>query len=190
MANAYHSIAFTNDVKARQDARGSRAAYAKAEDGPLMAEALGPEEATFIAARDSFYMSSVGATGWPYVQHRGGPKGFIRVLDTKTIGFAEFSGNKQYITSGNLDGDDRASLIFMDYPNRRRLKLLGHAQRVSGADAQPFAAPYVGTRLAPRIEGAMLIKVAALDWNCPQYITPRFTEEEIKAQLGLGITDA
>ncbi len=180
MGHAFHDIAFTDAVKARQSERGSRASYAKAEGTEAYADTLGPDEIGFIQARDSLYMASVSETGWPYVQHRGGPRGFVRALDAQTIGFAEFMGNKQYVTTGNLDGDDRVSLFFMDYPNRRRLKLLGHARRVSRDEAAALAEPYAGTRLEPRIEGAMLIRVAAFDWNCPQYITPRYTAEEIE----------
>lgn len=179
MGHAFHEIAFTDAVKARQETRGSRKAYARAEAGAAHAHQLGPEEIAFIQARDSLYLASVSETGWPYVQHRGGPRGFVRALDAETLGWAEFSGNKQYVTTGNLDGDDRVSLFFMDYPNRRRLKLFGHARRVGIETVPDLAAPYGGTRLEPRIEGAMLIRVAALDWNCPQYITPRFTAEEL-----------
>lgn len=179
MGHTYQQIAFTDAVKARQTERNSRSAYARREEGPDVADRFGPDEAEFIAARDSLYIATVGSTGWPYIQHRGGPRGFVAVLDDKTLGYAEFAGNRQYITSGNLDGDDRVALFFMDYPNRRRLKLFGHARRISAEDAPELVAPYQGTRLEARIEGATLIRVAALDWNCPQYITPRFTEEEL-----------
>lgn len=179
MAHAYHEIAFTGKVKARQSGNGSRANYARFEDGPARSGELSEAEAAFIALRDSFYIASIGETGWPYLQHRGGPRGFIQALDEHTLGFADYSGNKQYITAGNLDGDDRVSLFFMDYPNRRRLKLFGHAKRVGIDQAPHLAAPYDGTKLAKRIDGAMLINVAAFDWNCPQYITPRFSQEEI-----------
>ncbi len=181
MAHAYHEIAFTDAVKARQEAAGSRASYAGGEDGPRVADQVGPAEAAFIAGRDSFYIASVSQTGWPYMQHRGGPRGFVRVLDPGTLGFAEFRGNRQYVTTGNLDGDDRVALFFMDYANRRRLKLYGHALRVGPDDVPDLAAPFAGSRLESRIEGAMVVRVAALDWNCPQYITPRFTSEEIAA---------
>lgn len=181
MAHAFHTIAFTDAVKARQEARGSRSSYARAQEGPDHAHVLGPNEAAFIAGRDSFYLASMSETGWPYVQHRGGPRGFVQAIDEHTLGFAEFAGNKQYITAGNLDGDDRVSVFFMDYPNRRRLKLFGHARRVAIADAPELAAPYAQTRLKQRLEGAMLIRVAGFDWNCPQYITPRYTAEEIEA---------
>lgn len=183
MGHMFQEIAFTDAVKSRQEARGSRASYAQREDGPAFADRLGPDETAFVGQRDSFYIASVSETGWPYIQHRGGPRGFVQVIDDRTLGLAEFMGNKQYITAGNLDGDDRVSLFFIDYPNRRRLKLLGHAKRVRIKDAPQLAAPYAGTRLEKRVEGALLIKVAALDWNCPQFITPRFTVEEIE-QIG------
>jgi len=181
MGHAYHDLTFTGAVKARQEQRGSRSAYAQSEGEDTFANRLGPDEAAFIMARDSFYIASVSETGWPYVQHRGGPRGFIQAVDEETLGFAEFMGNRQYVTTGNLDGDDRVSLFFMDYPNRRRLKLLGHAQRLPVDAAPQLVAPYAGSRLERRVEGVMLIKVAALDWNCPQYITPRFTVEELEA---------
>nr|MDJ0860232.1 pyridoxamine 5'-phosphate oxidase family protein [Dinoroseobacter sp.] len=127
MAHAYHDIAFTDAVKSIQDLRGSRASYARFEDGPLRGDQIGPNEAAFISARDSFYIASTGATGWPYMQHRGGPTGFVRVLDEQTLGFADFSGNKQYVSLGNIKGDDRVSLFFMDYANRTRLKMFGKA---------------------------------------------------------------
>lgn len=181
MSHAYHQIAFTDAVKAHQDAAGSRGHYASAEGGEIEADRLGPLEAAFVAERDSFYIASVSQTGWPYLQHRGGPPGFVRVRDERTLAFAEYRGNRQYVTTGNLDADNRVALFFMDYPRRRRLKVYGHAKRVS-ADAVPeLVRDYDGSRLARRIEGAMLIRIAALDWNCPQYIIPRYTAEDIAA---------
>ncbi|MBU1212787.1 MAG: pyridoxamine 5'-phosphate oxidase family protein [Alphaproteobacteria bacterium] len=134
MGHKFAEIAFTDTVKSVQQAMGSRSGYARREGGDVDFNVrLGPSEAQFIAERDSFYMATVSETGWPYVQHRGGPKGFLRVLDEKTLGFADFSGNRQYVSVGNLKTDDRVSLFLMDYPNRTRLKVLGRA-RVVGAD--------------------------------------------------------
>ena len=178
MGHAYHSIAFTDTVKALQDQRGSRASYARFEDGPQRGDRIGQDEAAFIAARDSFYMASTSETGWPYLQHRGGPAGFVRVLDATTLGFADFAGNRQYVSLGNIAGDDRVSLFFMDYANRTRLKLFGHASVVDPGDEETLA------RLAVpgykgRVERGVTIKVAGVDWNCPQHITPRYTEEQV-----------
>ena len=128
----FASIAFTPRVKAEQERMGSRRAYARTDsaDAP---DVLGEVEEEFLAARDSFYMASVGETGWPYIQHRGGPKGFVKVIDPHTIGFADYRGNKQYVSLGNVRGDDRVALIFVDYPNRARLKVLARASVVTAA---------------------------------------------------------
>ena len=145
---------------------------------------LGPDEAAFLADRDSFYMATINAEGWPYLQHRGGPAGFVKVLDSHTLGFADFRGNRQLITVGNLDGRDRTSLLFMDYPNRRRLKVLGHARMLAPADHRDLAAvlakPDAVTR---KIERLIVIDVVGFNWNCPAYITPRYTEAEIAAAM-------
>lgn len=138
---------------------------------------LGAREIAFIAARDSFYMATVSDTGWPYVQHRGGPVGFLKVLGPTTLGFADFRGNRQYLSVGNLDHDDRVALILMDYPNRRRLKLLGRARLVTPAQAPSVLAGPAAP--AGDIERLMLIEVAAFDWNCALHITPRYTEPEL-----------
>ena len=187
MGHAYHDIAFTDAVKALQKARGSRDAYARFEDGPMRGDRIGPDEAAFIAARDSFYMASTGATGWPYVQHRGGPSGFLRVLDDKTLGFADFAGNKQFVSLGNLQHDDRVSLFLMDYANRARLKLFGRASVIASEDAGTLSRLSVPGYRA-RIERGLRIHVEAFDWNCPQHITPRYTEAEV-AQVVKGLTD-
>jgi len=179
MGHKFADIAFTPAVKAVQEAMGSRGAYARREAGPDTNDRLGPTEAEFIAARDSFYIASVSETGWPYVQFRGGPPGFLRVRTDRELGFADFRGNRQYVTTGNVTIDDRVSLFLMDYPNRRRLKIFGRMRTVDVDDD-----PTLGSRLAVPdyravIERAFLIQVEAFDWNCPQHITPRFTEAEI-----------
>jgi uncharacterized protein len=121
MTPRFAELAFTPAVRALQESMGSRKAYAKAEGGPLHHDRLGDTERDFIAARDSIYLATVSETGWPYIQHRGGPPGFVRVLDEKTLGFADFRGNRQYITLGNLADNDRVALFFMDYPRQARL---------------------------------------------------------------------
>lgn len=182
MAHAFGGLMFTPGVKAVQARLGSRGAYERFEAPEAAArDRLGPAEAAFIEARDSFYMATVSETGWPYVQHRGGPPGFLRVLDDRTLGLADFRGNRQYVSVGNLLSDDRVSLILIDYPNRRRLKLLGRARLVETADD-----PELIERLRPpdyraKVERAFLISIVAYDWNCPQHIVPRFTEAEFAA---------
>ena len=178
MANSYHAIAFTETVKAVQAEQGSRHVYAKQEARGDQNGRLSAREAAFIMARDSVYMATTGEAGWPYIQHRGGPRGFMRVLNDETLGFADFAGNRQYISLGNILKDDRVSLFFMDYGNRARLKLFGRAQPVDSEDTEalePLALP--GYRA--RVERGIIIKVEAFDWNCPQHITPRLTEAEV-----------
>ena len=179
MGRQFARIAFTPRVRAEQARIGSRARYAEVEAGGRDDSALGAAEVGFIAARDSFYMASVSETGWPYVQHRGGPPGFLRVLDAATLGFADLAGNRQHVSIGNLGGDDRVSLFLMDYPNRRRLKLLGRARVVTRAEDPALVARLAPEGLAGRAERAVLITVEGWDWNCPQHITPRWTAEEI-----------
>ena len=182
MGHRFAQIAFTDRVRDMQEARGSRKAYARMEAGDTGNDRLGEVETGFIEARDSFYMASVSETGWPYVQHRGGPAGFMRVIDECTIGFADFSGNRQYISAGNLQGDDRVSLFFMDYPNQRRLKLLGRARQLRADEAEVLARLELPQYRA-RVERGFVIRVEAFDWNCPQHITPRYTQAEVEAMV-------
>jgi len=185
MAHAFAARMFTPTVKALQARSGSRGSYARfeARDAPAQ-DRLGDAEASFLAARDSFYMASVSETGWPYVQHRGGPPGFLKVLDDATIGFADFRGNRQYVSSGNLLNDDRVSLILVDYPNRRRLKLLGRARLVEPDREAGLIAALECPDYRARVERGILIRLEAFDWNCPQHIIPRFTQAEIAATGG------
>lgn len=163
-------------ARALQEAAGSRASYARMEVGGVGVDALTDREADFIAARDSFYMASVSEDGWPYVQHRGGPAGFLRRISGNRIGFADYRGNRQYLSAANLAADDRVSLFLMDYPNRRRLKLIGHAH---GSEDPADIAALMTPGYAAEPERVFLIDVLGFDWNCPQHITPRFTEAEI-----------
>lgn len=179
MGHKFAELAFTSKVKAAQEQNGSRRAYSRMETGDDNHDALGPNEAAFIAARDSFYMATVSETGWPYLQHRGGPPGFMRVLDEKTIGLADFRGNRQYVSVGNLQTDDRVSLFLMDYPNRSRLKILGRARIVDVNDHEMLQRLLMPEYKA-QVERGILISVEAFDWNCPQHITPRFTLAEIE----------
>lgn len=180
MPHRYAEIAFTPTVKKAQAQFGSRNAYARMEGAlDTRNHRLGDAEAEFIAARDSFYMATVSETGWPYIQHRGGPTGFIRVLDDATIGFADFRGNRQYISLGNLMSDDRVALFFMDYPNKTRLKLFGRATIV-GLDDEASVSRLETPDYRARVERGFLIKVEGFDWNCPQHITERYTLEEVR----------
>jgi predicted pyridoxine 5'-phosphate oxidase superfamily flavin-nucleotide-binding protein len=179
MPNRFSEIAFTDTVKKVQEAQGSRKNYARFEThGPVTNNALGERERDFIAARDSFYMASVSETGWPYVQHRGGPAGFVKVLDEKRIGFADFRGNRQYVSVGNFMTDNRIALFFMDYLNKTRLKMLGRVDLVDAADAGMLSRLAVPDYRA-RVERGMIIRVEGFDWNCPAHITPRLTLDEV-----------
>jgi len=141
---------------------------------------LTEEEREFIAARDSFYLATVTETGWPYVQHRGGKPGFLRVLGPTTLAFADFSGNRQLLSTGNLAANNRVALFLMDYPQRTRLKILGHA-RIEDARQHPDLVRELAEPDVHRIvERLFFIEVVSFDWNCPKYITPRFTVEEIE----------
>lgn len=180
MAHKFADLAFTPNVKAVQEDNGSRMAYARFEQGEDHHDRLGPHEAAFIASLDSFYLASVSETGWPYIQHRGGPAGFLKVLDEKTLAFADFRGNRQYISVGNLRTDDRVSLFLMDYANRARLKILGRARVVDAADG-PILRKLAVPGYRASIERAIVIALEAFDWNCPQHITQRFTADEWKA---------
>lgn len=181
MARAFAKISFTPDVQAVQAEMGSRMAYRTAELGETETVALSAFEQTFIAKRDSFYQATVSQTGWPYVQHRGGPVGFLKVLDEQTIGYADFSGNRQYISVGNLRGDDRVSLLLMDYPQRQRLKIWGRARVVDERSAPELLAKLESPDFRAPVERGVLIQVEAFDWNCPKYITPRYSQREVEA---------
>jgi len=184
MARAFAEIAFTPRVLAEQAQQGSAAGYAKflgADAEPR--DSLGSGEAAFIAQRDGFYQATVAENGWPYVQFRGGPRGFLKVLDDKTLAYADFRGNRQYLSVGNLKGDDRVAMILVDYPNRRRLKVWGHARIVEAADDPALVARLHDESYKARPERAVVITVAALDWNCPQHIPERYTLEELEPAL-------
>ena len=183
MAAAFAKIAFTASVKAAQSLYGSRADYAGLERGSDSGHELTPWEAEYIHMRDSFYQATVSETGWPYVQFRGGPTGFLKVLDAKTIGYADFRGNRQYLSVGNINADGRMALILMDYANRRRLKIWGRAKVIHENEDPDLIARLEMSTYRARVERAVVITVEAYDWNCPQHITPRFTETEIAAWM-------
>ncbi|MFT5453391.1 MAG: putative pyridoxine 5'-phosphate oxidase superfamily flavin-nucleotide-binding protein [Enterobacterales bacterium] len=170
-------IAFTDTVKNIQDRKGSRSTYAGMEQRGSWQDTVTHQLRDFIAERDSFYMSTVNSEGQPYIQHRGGPKGFLKVIDSRTLGFADFSGNRQYISYGNLEDNNKVCLFFMDYPNRTRIKLWGTAE-INENDANLMAQLSVSDYKA-RVERAYIIHIEAWDMNCPQHIMPRYTKQEI-----------
>ena len=179
MAKSYAEIAFTESVKRQQEQYGSRQQYARM-DRLARGTTLTFAETEFIAARDGFYLATVGELGYPYVQFRGGPPGFLRVLDAQTLGYADFRGNRQYITVGNLDQNDRASLILMDYANQSRLKIYARIEVIHANDRPDLIERLRVPGYDAEIERVMLLHVEAFDWNCPQHITSRFTMEEIQ----------
>ena len=182
MAHKYAQLAFTETVRAMQQEQNSRAGYASMDQGEDYNFLLSAVEAEFIAQRDSLYMASVSETDWPYVQHRGGPKGFLKVLDASTLGFADYKGNRQYVSAGNFRNNDRVALIFVDYPNKRRLKLMGRISQVAEDDWQTLSSLEDDDYRA-KVERGFVIKVEAFDWNCPQHITPRYSESEIESLI-------
>ena len=177
MKRSTSDIAFTTSVKAAQEQRGSREAYARMEQRGGWQDKVTSDLTEFIAQRDSFYLATASADGQPYIQHRGGPKGFLKVLDEQTLAFADFVGNAQYISIGNLDENNKAFIFLMDYPNRRRIKIWGTAKVVEGNDVllNQLADP----KYRGKPERAFVFHVEAWDVNCPQHIEPRWTQEEI-----------
>jgi predicted pyridoxine 5'-phosphate oxidase superfamily flavin-nucleotide-binding protein len=179
MTYGFLDIASTPSVRAAQEANGSRELWQRF-DGDRASDRFTENEIAFIEARDSFYLASVSESGWPYVQHRGGPPGFLKVLDERTFGFADFRGNRQYISLGNIIADDRVALILMDYPNRTRLKILAHMEARELDAASDLASRLALPRYRGKPERAFLLHLETFDWNCPQHITPRFTAAEIE----------
>lgn len=186
MSRRYGAVAFTDDVAGVRTRHGSRAFHARHEArrcGSEDPDALTGREEDFLAGRDGFYLATTSTTGWPYVQYRGGPPGFLRVIDDHTLGWADFRGNLQYISTGNLVGNDRMAVIAMDYPARRRLKLFGHAQAFATDDEPDLAVELADPAHEGPVEHVVLVSVVAFDWNCPRHITPRYTAAEIQALL-------
>jgi predicted pyridoxine 5'-phosphate oxidase superfamily flavin-nucleotide-binding protein len=177
MAAKFQKLTLTETVRRAQEHYYGRPQYR--EDTPEN-DPLTEDEVRFIQARDSFYMATVTETGWPYIQHRGGRPGFLHVLGPATLSFADYKGNRQLLSTGNLDASDRVSLFLMDYPQRTRLKILGQA-RVEDARGHPeMMAQLAELEIQPKVERLFFIDVVSYDWNCPQYIMPRYTVEEMK----------
>jgi predicted pyridoxine 5'-phosphate oxidase superfamily flavin-nucleotide-binding protein len=179
MTHRFADIMFTDSVKSVQQRFGSREHNEKFAEQAGPNEELTEQEVTFIAARDSFYMATVNEDGWPYVQHRGGPPGFLKLVGPNRVAFGDFRGNTQLVSVGNVSANDRVSLILMDYPNQRRLKLLGYMKVEDARDMQPEElAALRAEKYRGLIERVTSIDVVAFDWNCPQHITRRYTESE------------
>ncbi len=184
MSRAFAEISFTPSVLAIQEQQGSAEGYAQfLEPDADRGDKVGPAEAEFISRRDGFYQATVSDGGWPYVQFRGGPVGFLKVLDDQTIAYADFRGNRQYLSAGNISDNDRVSLILMDYPNRRRLKIWGRAKLVGSKEDALLMTKLQDPSYRALPERAVIIAVEALDWNCPQHIPQRMTLEELEPQL-------
>ncbi len=182
MPRKYPGLVFTDTVKSRQEHYGSREQAAKLESMEWADHLFDVRETEFIARRDGFYVATVGENGWPYVQFRGGPPGFLKVLDQRTLGFADFRGNLQYITTGNVKHDDRVALFLMDYPARRRLKIMARAEIHDVAERPDLAERVVVPEYVAKVERVVLYHLVAFDWNCPQHITPRYTATDLAAR--------
>jgi predicted pyridoxine 5'-phosphate oxidase superfamily flavin-nucleotide-binding protein len=180
MAGQYLATHFTPEVLAAQ-----RQYYGKERILPTQPErdGLTDEEVEFIASRDSFYLATVSSTGWPYIQHRGGSPGFLKVVGPNQLAFADFGGNRQMLSTGNLAQNDRVAVFLMDYPRRTRLKLMGHARVLDAREHRELAAQLGGPDAQKRVERIFLIEVVSFDWNCPQFITPRYTESEVREAI-------
>jgi predicted pyridoxine 5'-phosphate oxidase superfamily flavin-nucleotide-binding protein len=177
MADKYMQLVLTPSVQQAQDKYFGK--HQTVENAPET-DALTSDEVGFIGSRDSFYMATVSETGWPYVQHRGGPSGFLKILGPNLIGFADFKGNCQLVSTGNLGTTDRVALFMMDYPHRSRLKLLGHARVLAAREHQELVDELAPESLRSKVQRLFLVQVISYDWNCPQYITPRFTAAEVE----------
>jgi len=181
MNRKYPEITFTDSVKERQVHYGVRDSARKMEELRMDDEQLSITEIAFITQRDSFYMATVNEDGWPYVQYRGGPVGFLKPIDTRTLAYADYRGNRQFITMGNLRANDRVSLFLMDYPNRKRLKVLARTEVFDADDRPDLRKEVEDPDYKGKVERIVVFHLVAFDWNCPQHITPRFTDAELAA---------
>ncbi len=182
MNQNFTKFAFTDSVRRAQQRYGSRQSYARVEASGNQ-YVLTNREISFIESRDSFYMATVGENGWPYVQFRGGPKGFLKVIDSTTLGYADFRGNMQYISVGNINSSRKASLFLMDYPSQQRLKIWAESEMIDAEQNAELLKELKMPDYKANIERLIIFKIQAFDWNCPQHITPRFTSEEIAEEI-------
>ena len=182
MAYGFLDLLATPAVRNAQAEQGSLGLW-DGKGGDRTFDRFGASEAAFIAARDNFYLATVSESGWPYVQHRGGPPGFLKLLDDQTLAFADYRGNRQYISLGNVKADDRVSLILVDYPHKARLKILAHMHAEDLAASPDLAAKLVDAGYRGRPERAFVLRLETFDWNCPQHIRPRYTTEEIEVAV-------
>ena len=178
----YADLLFVNEVRALQDQDGTGERFAAFYQGRTM-DVLDETTLAFIAARTSFYIASVSSSGWPYVQHRGGPQGFLKTLGDNRLGFADYRGNRQFVTMGHTAHDDRVALFFMDYENRRRLKMLGHLTMQLAQDADPALIEQLATLGQGKVDRVATLEVTAIDWNCPQYIPPLIAADKVQAHV-------
>ncbi|MFT4547405.1 MAG: putative pyridoxine 5'-phosphate oxidase superfamily flavin-nucleotide-binding protein [Pseudoalteromonas tetraodonis] len=185
MGQNFSTFAFTDSVKNAQTHYGSRNNYAGLEQEPDRFT-LTDKEIAFIESRDSFYMSTVGENGWPYMQFRGGPIGFFKVIGERAIGFADFRGNRQYISTGNLNAEKKAMLFLIDYPTRQRVKIWTSCEIKDVDDDPELAAQLISPDYRAKVERLFVFTIEAFDWNCPQHITKRYSLDEIKEQLRRG----
>ena len=183
MTQRYRDMSFTAAVRAAQEDNGSAKMYGRQPPGDGAPDELTAAEMAFIAMRESFYMATISETGWPYMQHRGGPQGFVKILGARTLGIADYRGNRQYLSLGNLAGNDRASLFFMDYMGRRRLKVLARARVAQIAEEPELIKQLTDPGYGEILERGLVFEIEAFDWNCPKYITPRFTEAEMQTLM-------
>jgi len=181
MALKYLELAMTEAVRQAQSQYYGRAMNI---EGAPERDPLTHDEAEFIAARDSFYLGSISETGWPYIQHRGGPQGFLRVVNETTLAFADYKGNRQLLTTGNVSVNDRVALFLMDYQNRARLKILGHARVEDAREHPELVTQITDPKMQSVVERLVFIDVVSFDWNCPKYITPRYSAEEVEELAG------
>ncbi len=180
MATKYLDLMFTDAVfRAQTQYYGQAGKIAGAQDR----DPLGQAEAEFIATRDSFYLGSISESGWPYIQHRGGPAGFLRLIDETTLVFADYKGNRQLLSTGNVSANDRVALFLMDYKNRERLKILGHARIEDAREHPELRERFTDPTMRLSVERLAFIDVVSFDWNCPKYITPRYSAEEVEAYV-------
>ena len=178
MSYGFLDVAVTPSVRAVQAEMGVDRIWQQLK-GQRESDRFTANEAAFIADRDSFYMATVSETGWPYVQHRGGPRGFLKLIDDRTLAFADYRGNRQYISTGNLAADDRACLLLVDHVRPARLKLYVHVETLALDTDKSLADLVTVHGYRAKLERIFRLRLVAFDWNCPQHITPRFTEQEV-----------